>query len=275
MKQTASAPNVLVARGELNRLVVVGAPPFAIIGSGSVAEHGMGPRRLQVVVGQQFDRLLGRRAGPVAVATGKAFELRDHQVGIAELGIPLHDLVEVAHGEGPQPRPLRIGGIGLVDRVDDPASPIHERVGVEILGKLLLLVGEPPLDGPLAEIEHVGEIIEIVRGQLGIDRRVEVGLAGRDDLGSWLRGGRSGLLSACGNQGGDQQQKAGEKHPHDDCFLVAGLDGASGLGASAGNSMREEAARPPSGVFRVAGGRGRLPSTTAPAGRAWKRARHR
>ena len=64
-------------------------------------------------------------------------------MGLADFWIPLHDLVEIAHREGPHPRPLGVGPGGGEDRLDEHAGPVDERARVKLLGKLLAVVVEP------------------------------------------------------------------------------------------------------------------------------------
>ena len=235
VEQAAGPPDVLVARGKLDRLVVVRGPLLAVIRIGGVAEHDVSLGCLQPVVGKQLDRLRGGGAGPFPVATGEAFQLRDHELGVAELGIAINHLVEIAHRKRSQPRPLRIRGIDLVDRLHDPAGAIHERVGVEILGKLLLFGGEPLLDGPLAEVEHVGEVVDALRGQLRIDGGIEVVLARRIRGGGRFRHGTRGLRGGGGLDHGGRKEARREQETVAERILH-GIDASCGPAPDAGPS---------------------------------------
>ena len=164
VEQAAGATDVLVSRCEFDRLVVVRTAFLAVIRIGGVTEHDVGLGRLQLVVGKQFDRLRGGGAGAFPVAAWQALQLGDHELGIAEIGIAFDHFVQVTHGKRPQTRPLRVRGLDLVNSLHDSAGTIHERVGVEILRELLLVGGESFLDGPLAEVEHVGKVVDALCG---------------------------------------------------------------------------------------------------------------
>ena len=235
VEQAAGPPDILVTRGKLDRLVIVRGPLLAVIRIGGIAQHDMGLGCLQPVVGKQLDRLRGGGAGPFAVATGKAFQLRDHELSVTEFGITIDHLVKIAHRKRSQPRPLRIGGVDLVDRLHDPAGAIHERVGVEILGKLLLFGGEPLLDGPLAEVKHVGEVVDALRGQLRIDGGIEVVLTGRIRGGGRFHHGTRGLRGGGGLDHGSHKEGRHEQETVTERILH-GIDASCGPAPDAGPS---------------------------------------
>ena len=194
VEQAARAPDVLVARGQFNRLVVVGAAGRLVVVTQVATDHvGLGDE--QLVVAPEFDRLAGRLVGPLAVAPGQAFEAGDHQPRRAERRITVDRLVEVAHRELPHPRPLRVGGRAVENRLDHHAGAVHERARVQVARELLPLLVEALVDRLAAQVEDRAEVVEAIGRELGVDRGVEVGLTGL-----------VGQAAASGQAEGEQKQ---------------------------------------------------------------------
>ena len=191
-----------VARGQVDGLVVL-AVAFLALG-GQRGEHEPRPGHLQAVVAEQFERLAGRDDRAVPVPAGQRLEPGDHQVRLSQRRIAAHDLLEIPHGDLPHPRPMRVGGRGVADRLDEHRGPVDERARVELLGEPPRLRVEPLGDRPPAERQHVVEVVEILDRELRVHGGVKIILAGR-------RGGGGGGSRRIGGQAAGGREARGEQ----------------------------------------------------------------
>jgi len=108
----------------------------------------------------------------------------------------------------------------LEDLLDEQPGAGHERVGLEIVGELPLLIREPLPFRLLAELDDLAQIVLIVGGELAVDRVVEIALpwinyiAWINDI-AWIDGSRAafpGRRLRCVVRRQSRREK-----PHRDC----------------------------------------------------------